>query len=99
MLSGTAYDGVFTAVSSPSNAPWEIDESTLHHWAVLNRLVATFMGGAIQNNLNSSMSLIAGAQTTYNSLRSIMPFDVYTGAHHLQQWQTALSNFRNLVNI
>ena len=99
IMSGTMYDVVFNAVTNPSDAAWEFDESTLHHWLVLQRLITSAIGGTVQNNLNTCMGMISNAQTIYNNLSRMMSFNVYTGDHHLQQWGTAISNFRNRVNI
>lgn len=99
VLSGTTYDAVFTSVANPSNAPWDLDASTLHHWLVLGRLVSSVTGGSVQTNLNNCTAIIANAQNIYNNLSRVMPFNVYTGDHHLQQWQTAISNFRSHVGI
>ena len=99
IMSGTTYDAVFNTVSNPSNAPWAMDESTLHHWLVLQRLITSVSGGTVQNNLNICMGMISNAQTIYNNLSRMMSFNVYSGDHHLQQWETAISNFRNRVNI
>lgn len=99
VLSGTTYDVVFHSVANPSNAPWPIDESTLHHWAVLQSLIASATRGTIQQNLNNCISMIANSQIVYNTVGRFMPFNVYTGDHHLQQWQTAISNFRARVGV
>lgn len=99
ILSGTTFDAVFNTVTNPSDAPWEINESTLHHWLVLQRLVTSATGGTVQNNLNICTGMISNAQAIYNNLRSTMSFNVYSGDHHLQQWETAVSNFRDRVNI
>lgn len=99
VLSGTTYDNVFTRVANPSNAPWDLDTSTAHHWLVLESIIASVTGGSVQENLNNCTDIITNAQSTYNSLRRVMPFDVYTGDHHLQQWQTAIHNFRSRIGI
>lgn len=99
IMSGTTYDAVFNTVANPSNAPWAMDESTLHHWLVLQVLITSVTGRTVQNNLNICMGMISNAQTIYNNLTRMMSFNVYTGDHHLQQWATAISNFRNRVNI
>ena len=98
ILSGTIYDAVFNTVPNPSDAPW-VDESILHHWLVLQRLITSATGGTVQNNLNICMWMISNAQAIYNNLRRIMSLNVYSGDHHLQQWETAISNFRHRVNI
>lgn len=99
ILSGTIHDAVFNTVTNPSDAPWVIDESTLHHWLVLQRLITSATGGTVQNGLNICMGMISNAQAVYNNLRSIMSLNVYSGDQHLQQWATAIANFRNRVNI
>ncbi len=99
IMSGTTYDAVFNTVANPSNAPWAMDVSTLHHWQVLQALITSVTGRTVQNNLNICMGMISNAQTIYNNLSRMMSFNVYTGDHHLQQWATAISNFRNRVNV
>jgi hypothetical protein len=99
ILSGTIYDARFNTVPNPSDASWEIDESTLHHWLVLQGLITSATGGTVQNNLNICIGMISNAQAIYNNLRRIISLDVYSGDNHLQQWETAISNFRNRVNI
>jgi len=99
ILSGTIYDTVFNTVPNPSDAPWVIDESTLHHWFVLQGLTTLAPSGTVQDNLNICIGMISNAQAIYNNLRRIMSLNVYSGDHHLQQWETAISNFRNRVNI
>jgi hypothetical protein len=99
ILSGTIYDDVFNTVTNPSDAPWVIDESTLHHWLVLQGLITSATGGTVQNKLNICTGMISNAQAIYNNLRSIMSLNLYSGDHHLQQWETAISNFRNRVNV
>ena len=99
IMSGTTYDVVFNTVANPSNAPWAMDVSTLHHWFVLQGLTTLAPSGTVQDNLNICIGMISNAQAIYNNLRRMMSFNVYTGDHHLQQWATAISNFRNRVNI
>ena len=99
IMSGTTYDAVFNTAADPSNAPWAMDVSTLHHWLVLQALVTSVTGRTAQNSLNTCVSMIANAQRIYNNLSRMMSFNVYTGDHHLQQWATAIANFRNRVNI
>jgi hypothetical protein len=99
VMSGTTQDGVFNGAASPSNVPWAMDVSTLHHWQVLQALVTSVTGGTVQSNLDTCMRLISTAQTIYNSLSRAMSFNAYTGDQHLHQWATAISNFRNRVNV
>ena len=99
IMSGTMYDTVFNTVANPSDAPWVMGVSTLHHWLVLQALITLVTGQTVQNNLNVCTGLISNAQTIYNNLSRMMSFNVYTGDHHLQQWATAISNFRNRVNV
>jgi len=99
IMSGTTYDTVFNTVANPSNAPWAMDDSTLHHWLVLQGLITSVTGSTVQNNLNACTGIISNAQTIYNNLSRLLSFNVYSGDHHLQQWEAAISNFRNRVNI
>jgi hypothetical protein len=99
IMSGTTYEAAFNTAANPSNAPWAMDVSTLHHWLVLQALVTSVTGRTAQNNLNTCVRMIANAQRIYNNLSRMMSFNVYTGDHHLQQWATAIANFRNRVNI
>jgi hypothetical protein len=99
IMSGTKYDAVFNTFANPSDAPWAMGVSTLHHWLVLQALITSVTGQTVQNNLDICMGMISNAQTIYSNLSGMMSFNVYTGDHHLQQWATAISNFRNRVNV
>ena len=101
VLSGNNYDNAFNNQQTPSNTPWPLDISTLHHWSVLQHASDRVRSGtSISQSLDISSSMIGQAEAMYQQLmRRGVTFETPSSNRNLLNWRTALLNFRNRVQI
>ena len=94
-LSDTPYDARFIGGRNPENVAWTPDDSSLHHWYVLNALSHSLVGTTIEERLNSARDTIAQAATAYSLIGGQVPFSTQTGQIHLTEWLNAVEIFRS----
>ena len=93
VLSPTLYDR-FNDTTDPITIGWPLEESTLHHWSVLNAIVDSVPTGSLGDRLDSVHDSIVQALATYAQVSQAHRFSPDTGSQHLLQWQEALRTFR-----
>jgi hypothetical protein len=100
VISGSFYDGVMRG-GNPTNAPWPLSVSTLHHWEVLSRTCSEILSsGSIQQRLDALESRVRQAIALYTLLeQGGAVFEQATGQGQLQTWLRALRSFRYEVRV
>lgn len=99
VLSNTRYDsGIRT---NPTNSPWTLDISCLHHWEILDRIMREIDKRTnVTDKFDYILELISQAETVYNALNNArIIFEDKSGSSHLQQWRTAIEGFRNQTGV
>ena len=68
VLSDSPHDAIFGADTNPLNIPWPLDESSLHHWWVLDAIRRQVSDGRLQDRLDAAHTAIAQAQALYSEV-------------------------------
>jgi hypothetical protein len=94
-LSQTPYDHIILSGSSPS-AGWSRAISHLQHWSALKQGINSIKDLEISDRLDEIEKQIDHAKALYKILQSLaIQFDSSSSGHHLDNWDTALKQFRN----
>ena len=101
VLSGSQHDAILTSGPLANEAGWTDEVSCLAHWFSLNSLsnrIAAQTG--IENKLRETELIMQNSVMLFQQLRNQgINFDPLTDQGHIQEWQTALREFRSLLNL
>jgi len=93
ILSKTSFDNKLA--SDPTNQPWSLEDSVLHHWEVIKNFDKKIDElGSVNDKLNIVKQWIDKAQGLYTRLRSLnVDFETISGPSHLRVWKEAIILF------
>ena len=94
VLSGSPFDERFNDARNPESAPWNLTDSTLHHWWVMNDILEPILQETPDDRLDLVIDSITQALDTYTQVSAIHRFSPDTGPAHLLEWQEAIRRFQ-----
>lgn len=98
-LSQTPYEHRILSGSSPSDG-WSRAISHLQHWAALKQGINNIKDLDISDRLEKIIKQINQAKALYSILESMgVQFDPSSSSHHLDNWDAALKQFRDMHNL
>jgi hypothetical protein len=88
----TPYDQCFDGQSYPSGVSWSAEDSALHHWASITRLLESVTGTSVRDRIDQASQIIASAEALYKTLfRLGVRFEPPNGPTHLRGWSEAIT--------
>lgn len=101
VLSGSQYDYILGSNPTAGEANWSDEIACLAHWFSLNSLLNRIASQlTVQDRIQESLQNLQAARTLFQRLETQgISFDPSTGPNHIDEWRTAVREFRGVAGI